>query len=325
MILMWLGPLAVMFFGLAIFRRAISDLTVPLQKIFLQAPVGSVTTMLEKTLLMAFCQGSLLQNQWGAWTLLSQKKFPSRWAILLLCLAASGLWTSVVGGLVMFQLNGFYVLGLAVIFYVVFFWTGRFADVAKLFGGLGLFMVGAEEALRNQSVLLNWLGDQELRFLLADGRWPAQLLWIAVALLVTLCVGIEAWSLFVSLLLVAAGALSLNGAIAFLFGEALAWALWQGRKQRSYLLVSFGALLVAFFVCGYIRDMISWNSDLDLSQMGVRDLQVLMFFAVLWGVQTFAWMLWGHFGHAGVAQKLGISVSTRWQSRGWISRALQEH
>lgn len=300
MLLMWLGPLALMFFGIEMFRRSLERGLEHWQRPFLRMP-ASVSTpgMLARGVLAALAQAAIRPNQCKALELLDSQRISRRFAILLFCLAACGAWSHLLIASLMGQISGFYLLAIAVVFYLSDVWLGRGGLIAKILGSLGVALVGAEAALRSQSILLSVLGESEWSFLLADGRWGAQLLWFAVAVLVTLLFSVEAWSLFVSLLLVAAGSLSLNGAMALMLGESLATALWLAWKGRPFgaraLKANILSVVLAFFLCGWWRESLAADFSADLSQVTLRTQQVVIFYGLILAMQTLVLMIWGHF------------------------------
>lgn len=336
MILMWLGPLVLMFVGVAVFREGWSRGLVFLQEHFLKMkPPVSILRMLTVTKLCAFAQGSLLQNQYGSVALLSARVSSRRYALLLLCLSAVGAWPMLICFGLAWQVSGFYFLAALAVVYLGRFWTGRGESLLRIFTGLGLFLLGVEWTLRQQGVLFSILGESDFHFLLADGRFFAQLIWLAVSALVTLVLGFEFWSVLLSLVLVTAGSLSLNGAIALMTGELLAHVgllVWRTRGLspdakklvRGYALSSIVGLVVGFFVAGYLRDLFAWSFTFDVSQLLEKNLQLGLLFASLIVSKTIVCMVWGHFAVKVEADQVqtGGYFSSCWVERGWISVTL---
>ena len=332
MILMWLGSLGLLFFGLGIFRGAISDAGEFLQKRYLR--LSENERSLFKTLLAAkMCAlscGGLLRTQYNAMALLNTRTFLKRYSILLLCLSSVGLWTSFLVGLGMWWIQWSILVGLAVISYLIYFWFGSGKLLFKFFFGLGLAFLGAQLALRDQSILLSTLADSEIHFLLADGRFTAQFIWLVTSFVMTLLIGVESWSVFFCIVLLSSGSLSLNGAVAFVIGELLAhffvlsWRsrqLGKGAKRiaRNYALASAFGLVVGFVVCGGLRGIFSWGYAFDSNDIINKNMQFMTMFFALIICQTFAVMAWGHFA---AQKKMDEVASEPYFSAEWLRQCL---
>jgi Na+/phosphate symporter len=343
-ILMWLGPLVLVFAGVEILRRGLSGWLSRFQRPFLQlgtSSAGAVSSlkMLIVTKLCAFSQGSLLQNQYSATALLGARISSQHYALVLLCLSGVGCWTALLCTGLAWQISGFYLLVCSFIIYLWKFWTGRGANLGQAVFGLAIFLLGIEWTLRQQGVLFSVLGESDFHFLLADGRLPAQMIWLVISMVLTTLIGLEFWSLVLSLVLVAAGSLSLNGAIGLMTGELLAHLLllvWRSRGLnaetkslvKGYAMSSGLGLVVGFFVAGYLRDIFAWSLTFDASQLIEKNLQLGLLFVSLILSKTIAAMIWGHFAaKAGMDQaqrevQVGQYFSPRWVERGWISQAV---
>lgn len=333
MILMWLGPLVVLFAGLEIFRRSGSALGARLQERFLALkPPLSDFGLFVSTKLCAFSQGSLLQNQYTAVALLNGRVSSRRFALVLLCLSSVGSWTTLAGICLAWQLSGFYLLSVALPIYLVQFWTGRGQKLLRVVFGVGLFLLGAEWALRQQSILLSILGESDLHFLLADGRLPAQMLWAGVTFVLTAIIGFESWAVFLAVILVAAGSLSINGALGMFFGELLAHTcllVWRSRKLnadtrvlvKGYAVSSSLGLVVGFVLAGFVRDVFVWGFTFDASPLAEKSLQLAILFLLMTVSKMVFAMVWGHFAAKKGPDEVqaGLYFSHQWLDRGWIS------
>jgi Na+/phosphate symporter len=332
MILLWLGSLVGLLAGLSLFRSGMGRLFAPLTKNFLRLPEpSSLLGMLVITKLGAIGQGGFQKTAYGALALLNSRSFSRRYALLLLCLAGAGLWTTLVAAALAWQVNGAYLLGVSVLIYVYSWWTQKGFELFKAVFGLGLFLSQAELLLRNQSVLLSVLGESEFHFLLADGRFAAQLVWLAAAFVITLLVQFESWAVFLALGLLAAGSLSLNGAVAFVIGEMLAHVWMLAIRSRrlnqdakkiamAYAGVGTFGLLIGFFLAGGLRELFSWGYSFEVSQITEKSLQFLAMYLTVIAAHAVTVMVWGHFAARTQVDEVqkGEYFSTRWIRQGLI-------
>lgn len=334
MIWMWLAPVFLMVGGHLVFRKGLNQGLSFFQTQFLHLPAStSIVRMLSATKLCGLSMGSFLQNQYSAVALLSSRSFSRRYAILLLCLSGVGLWTTLLGLLAVWKFNGSLLLGAAFFFYLLHRWTGRFESLFQILAGAGVFLMGAQWALEKQSILMSFLGQSELHFLLADGRLPVQFLWMSVAFLGTLLVGVESGVVFLALVLLAAGSLSLNGAVAMAMGELLAhiamlW--WKSRKlnqdtkhiTKFYALASLGGLVLGFVVTGFIRDLFAWSITFEGNVLTARSLQFFTSYFILIALQCLVVMTWGHFAAKKTLEEVqtGDYFSAEWISQGLIGK-----
>ncbi len=307
MILMWLGPFILAVYWLRRFAISTSMALSGLQKRFLALPESApkVKTMLT-TKLCGVSVGSFVRTQYSAVALLNSRAFSRSHALLLLCLSSAGTWATMLVILLSWQFEPLLLLlpWLAGAIYEM--WRKRTLAWYRPFGDFALVLIAMRWVLRNQSVLMTTLGESDLHFLLADGRFPAQLLWLAVAFAVTLLIGIESWAVILALVLVVAGSLSLNGAVALIIGEMLGhvWLLlWRSRKlnqdvreiTKSYAVVSSVGLVVAFFVAGLLRDAFAWSFTFEGSQLTEKSLQFFSLYFAIVVVQALVVLAWGHF------------------------------
>jgi hypothetical protein len=323
--------------GLEIFRRSMSSLLAKLQARFLALKTPtSLTNMLASAFLAAFGSASVLQVQHSALALLNVRGTSRRYNVLLLCLAGIGLWPTFLGVLLAWQLSGFYLLALAGLIFLLtrFLKSAYFGEaLLKVFFGLGLVLIGLEWTLRQHSILWSLLGESELHFLLADGRLSAQILWMFVGFAVTWLLAFESWSILIGLVLVVAGSMSLNGAVALICGELLAHSAilwWQSRKlnaearslAQGYAFSSSGGVLVGFFLAGFLRDAFAWNFTFEASQLVEKSLQLVLMLKVVVLLQLIGAMTWGHFAARQEADEVqtGRYFPLVWWNRAWISR-----
>ncbi len=288
--------------------------------------------MLITTGLCAVGSGSFIQTQYSAVALMNSRSFSKHYAVLLLCLSGVGLWTTAIGIALAWQISGEILLAAALVLYFYLHWAKKGLGLFKLVAGLGGFLKGAELVLQRQSILFSALGESEFHFLLADGRFPAQICWLVVAFVLTLLIGIESWAVIVGLVLLIAGSLSLNGAVAIVLGEMLAhgWLLWwRSRKMnqdvqtttKAYALVNTVGLVIAFFAAGLFRNGFIWTFSLGSNQLIEKSWQFLSMYLLIVIVQCLTVLTWGHYAakkKVGEVQT-GEYFPTQWISRGLIS------
>lgn len=333
MILMWLGPVILAVAALRWLSGATGSSWTGLQKRFLAMPesAGLFKTMIT-TKLCGIGLGGFLRTQYSAVALLNTRAFSRRYAILLLCLSSAGTWITMLGILLAWQVDGGIFLALWFLIWLCSQWANKSWNWQYPVAALGVFLAGTLWVLQKQSILMTILGESELHFWLADGRFPAQLLWLVVSFLVTLLIAVESWAVILALILVVAGSLSLNGAAAFIIGEMLAhvWMLWwRSRKMnqdvkaltKQYALYSTVGLVIAFFVAGLLREAFAWTFTFEASQLTEKSLQFFSLYFVIVVIQALAVMIWGHFATQRKVDEVqkGEYFPLQWISRGLIS------
>jgi len=339
MILMWLPPVLLMIFGLEVFRRGISQWLAPLQQEFLQLPEDAST--IRKLIVTKLCNvsfGSFVQNQHSAVALMNSRSFSRHFSVLLLCLSAAGLWTTLVAILLAWKINGGIFAGLLILAYLSYQWTGRARSAVYIFGGATALLAGAQWALQMQSLLMSILGESDFHFFLADGRIPAQLVLIALSFVLTILFSIESWAVLLALVLLIAGSLSLNGAVAIIIGEMLAqvWILWwRSRKlnqdvqetTKFYAIFSTLGLVAAFILTGFVRDILAWDLKFDTDLITEKSLQFTVMYLVVIIAQCLAVLTWGHFAARKKVDEVqtGEYFPTSWISKNLIAESIASY
>lgn len=333
MIFMWLGPFVACVIALWWFGVSISDVSGRLQERFLnmQDPSSTIKTMYT-TKFCGLGMGSFVRTQYSAVALLNTRAFSRRHGILLLCLSSAGTWATMFAILCAWQFDGSLLVAPWVLLYLFAQWTGKSIQWFRPLLAFGALMSLLQWALSKQSILMTTLGESDLHFMLADGRLPAQLLWIAVSFVVTLLVGVESWAVLLALLMVVAGSMSLNGAVAFIVGEMLGhvWLLWwRSRKlnqdvkalTKSYAWVSTVGLVIAFFAAGMLREIFAWSFMFEAGQLTEKSLQILSLYFVIVAIQALAVLTWGHFASQKKIDEVqkGEYFPIRWIKFGMIS------
>lgn len=307
MILMWLGPFVLAVYWLRRFSISTSTALSGWQKRFLALPESApmLKTMFT-TKLCGVSMGSFVRTQYSAVALLNSRAFSRSQALLLLCLSSAGTWATMLLILLSWQFEPFVLILPWIVGALYGLWSKRAVKWHRPFFDFALVLVAMRWVLQNQSILLTTLGESDLHFLLADGRFPAQLLWLAVAFAVTVLIGIESWAVILALVLIVAGSLSLNGAVALIIGEMLGhvWLLWwRSRKlnqdtreiTKSYAVFSSIGLLLAFFAAGLLRDAFVWSFTFEGNQLTEKSLQFFSLYFLIVVIQALAVLTWGHF------------------------------
>jgi hypothetical protein len=293
----------------------------------LSEPV-SIPKMMVTTKACNLSHGSFLRSQYSAAALLNSRSFSRRYGILLLCLSIAGTWTTMLGILMAWQVSGEVIVSLSVILFLFLRVRNRSQEPFRMLLSFGVFLISLRWLLEKQSILMSVLGESDFHFMLADGRFPAQILWLTVTFVLTVVLGIESWAIFMALVLFVAGSLSLNGAVAFIVGEMLAhvWVLWwRSRKMnqdvrrltQNYALVNTMGLVIAFVIAGLLRDAFTFNLEENILSERSGAFFVMYFLIVV--VQCLAALVWGHFA---ARKKLDEVQRGEYFPVSWISQNL---
>lgn len=307
MILMWLGSFVLMMFGLTESQKQIAHLFSNFQKSFLDK--GLETTfgkMLVRSLDVAVLEASPQKSLYSGLALYNLRVLGLRASILLMCLSTIGAWWALILGLLFLSFNGFFLLGLCALGLLNVGEAPRLKAVIRWLFATGVFLIGGEMMLRNSSVVLSLLGQSELAFIMADGRFGAVLGMVLAGLVISLFVQIEFWSLVLGLGLLVTNTLSFNGALGFVVGERIARMLlfwWRSRgldqdSQRIGRQLPFFSILgviVGFLIAGELRTLLNFGFSSDMTALQDRSLQFVLLFSVILFFQFVAQMTWGHF------------------------------
>ncbi|MBC7371240.1 MAG: hypothetical protein H7326_06730 [Bdellovibrionaceae bacterium] len=330
--ILWIADLTILMTGLFLFRGAISQLGSYFQNRFLAFPDKGVGTfkMLEGTALCAVSHGSFLQNQYGAMALLNSRSYSKHYAVLLLCLGILGMWTTLFGALVLWKIEASYFIAAAVVFYFSERWFSRGRQIFKMLLGLGMLSMGSAMLIQAQPQIIALLGESDFHFLLADGRFGAQLALLLGSFIVTAFIGLESWTVFVGIAFLVSGTLSLNGAVALVIGELLAhvWVIaWRARKLNqdaksvsiSYAIAGSCGLILGFFIAGLLRTVFAWGYTFEGNELENRVWQFLAMFIVIIFSQLIPLMVWGHFA---ARKKLEEIQKGEYFARSWLHQGL---
>jgi hypothetical protein len=236
---------------------------------------------------------------------LEDKSWSERYALFYLCVAGLSSFIWVLISALAFNISGAFLLVFGALGALLPKKLPSLSSFAWMIFFIGLFLQGLELALRSGAFLIKDSQFEDIVFALADNRWPAVFMWFAFALIVSVFVQLEAWTLVLSIFGIYLGIMSLNTAVSLVIGESLAWfaiLLWQSRKMSKSQKVAKGMLLIevvsaVVFFLGY-----GWSrSELVLFELGSFDnvtqrLNLFLITFLAWIVfQTAVLSVWGHF------------------------------
>lgn len=316
MILMWLGSLVVMLFGLNESQKRLGGL--------LSRWVKGLDSDL-KVIQAVILESSAQRTLYTGMALYNLRIMSLRPSVLMFCLSTLGSWWSLLLISLFLRVNGFLILGLSSVFLL---------SVLRVRGGIffqwlfasGLFLLGGELMLRQSSVLSSILGQSEWAFFLADGRFIAVGSLFIFALLLSLILEIEFWSLAFGLALLASNSLSFNGALALFAGERVGRVVlfaWRTRNLnrscrslgRYFFLVSGSGAVLGLCIAGTVKGF-TVTGGLPLQE---KNLILLALSGLILFVQFVAQMSWGHFAARMKVDELQEARYIPWL---WIEQGL---
>ena len=296
MILMWLGSFALMLYGLSESRNALANLFSSLFK-----NLDSKSAIANSVLLEASPQKSLYSGM----ALYNLRVLDGTSSVFMMCLSSLGAWWVFLLAFLFMKINGLVALGLAAILFLSFL-PAKVSSLRKGLIAVGIFLLGGEMMLRQSSMLSLMMGESNLAFFMADGRFGAVLVLFLLAAVLSAFVEIEFWSLVLGMALLISNTVSLNGALALFAGERVGRVLlfwWRTQKLNQacrhlgkfFGWVSSSGAVLGLFVAGAIRESSSWGYSSGM--ISVQD--KLSFYLVLCLViclfQFASQMVWGHF------------------------------
>lgn len=308
MILMWLGSLVLMLFGLTESQKQVSVFFSRLQKDFYHKGFETTTLkMFARALDVVILEASPQKSLYSGLALYNLRVLSLRASALIMCLSTLGVWWVLILGLLFLSFNGFFLLGLSGLSLIGAWKAPRAQNLLKWVFATGVFLVGGETMLKNSSVIQTLLGQSDLAFFLVDGRFGAVLGILLAGVLLSFVIQVEFWSLVLALSLLVTSTLSFNGALALVAGErigrvVLFWWRSRGLNQEcrrigwQFSLASIVGVLLGFVIAGEFRSVFYLGFSSDLSSFQDKSLQFVLLFAVILGVQCFVQMIWGHFG-----------------------------
>ncbi|ASD64884.1 hypothetical protein B9G79_15585 [Bdellovibrio bacteriovorus] len=305
---MWLGSFVLMLLGLYLSQKYVAVVFSNLQKSFLEK--GLETTlgkMFIRAVDVVVLEASPQKSLYSGLALLNLRVLGTRPSVLLMCLSTLGAWWVLILGLLFMSFNGNFLLGLAGVGLLTVFMSVQVKNILGWVLGTGLFLVGGESMLRNASILMTTLGQSELAYFLADGRFPTVIALFCLAALISLIVQLEFWSLALALGLLLTNTISFNAALGLVAGERVGRMIffwWQSRSLNQecrrvgsqFAMVSASGAFLGMMVAGEVRTFLNLGFTTGTAGAQDKTLQFVLLFALILTVQFVAQMIWGHFG-----------------------------
>ncbi|MBO9667528.1 MAG: hypothetical protein J7501_12035 [Bdellovibrio sp.] len=306
---MWLGSFVLMMFGLSQSQKVAASLFQNFQKKILDKNLDqpSMVKMFQLCLSTVLLEASPQKSLYAGMSLYNLRIVGLRASALVMCLSTVGAWWVALLGMSFLSFSGAFLLGLCGLGLITVILTPKVRGVLQWIFMAGLFLVGGEIMLRNSNVLIMALGQSDLAFFLADGRFSAVLVILAAAAAISLLVRVEFWSLALGLSLLFVNVLSLNGAIALIAGERIGRMLlfwWHSRSLNQdcrrmgwqFSLTSILGVILGMLLAGEVRTTLNMGFTSEMASYQEKSAQYVILFMVILMVQLIAQMVWGHFG-----------------------------
>ncbi|KYG67188.1 hypothetical protein AZI86_09265 [Bdellovibrio bacteriovorus] len=328
---MWLGSFVLMLWGLNSFQQNFARAFSGIQRSILEKGFSSsMATLFLQSAAVTATEASPLRSLYTSMAMLNLRILDARPAVLMMCLSPFALIPVFLLGLLYLNFSGFFILGLCVVALLRFGKPNYLDDALKVLFSVGVFLIAGESVLKSSSIIQTYLTQNDLVFFLADGRFSAVLVLVALSFVVSLLVQTEFWSLALALSLLTSGMLSFNGALGVLLGERLAMAMifWYRTRSlsldcqrlgRQYAILAFISSVIGFWIAGETRVFLNVGFSSDVSAVQEKTFSLLVLFGVMLAVQWFAGMIWGHF--AGNKQNDEMQ-DAKYITAAWIYRGL---
>ncbi|WP_413576940.1 hypothetical protein ACLVWU_02390 [Bdellovibrio sp. HCB290] len=329
MILMWLGSFVLMMLGLTMSQKNAAQLFQGFQKSFLDKNLDQpkMIKMFQYCLDVVLLEVSPQKSLYAGMAIYNLRIAGLRSSALVMCLSTLGAWWVVLLGMLFLSFNGSFLLGLCVLGLVSVVMTPKTRTLLKWILGAGIFLVGGELMLKNSSVLIMALGQSDFAFFLADGRILAVVSILLAAVMISIVVRVEFWSLALALSLVFVNVISINGAIALLAGERIGRMLlfwWHTRSLNQdcrrigmqFSLVSVVGVVLGLLLAGEVRVTMNMGYTSEITAYQEKSLQLMILFMIILGVQFVVQMVWGHFGGNSKVDEL---QDAKYISKVWLS------
>ncbi|WII70697.1 hypothetical protein QJS83_09520 [Bdellovibrio sp. 22V] len=308
MILMWLGSFVLMMFGLTESQKRAAVVFSGLQKRFLDKGFEtSLGLQFIRALDLVILEASPQKSLYTGMALYNLRILNLSGSVLIMGLSTLGAWWALLLGLLFLSFNGMFLLGICSLGLVTVWLTPKTKNILQWILATGLFLIGGELMLRQSSILQTTLGQSDLAFFLADGRFPAVLSLLVAGLLLSFVIRMEFWSMALALGLLVTNTISFNGALGLVTGERAARMIlfwWHTRSLNQdcrrigwqLSVASIIGVVVGFLIAGEARNAFYFSFSSDMSSVQDRTLQFIILFSVILIFQWIAQMVWGHFG-----------------------------
>lgn len=310
MFLMWLGSLAILFAGLFLSSKALQSVLAPLRERSLDSLQSKdFKAMLVGAFLYVLGTGHEQESATVAVSAYNFKLSSRRAALLLLCLSLMGLWWPLILMWGYLQYNGLLLIGVAALLWILPWNTVRNMQrrqaMIEFFFGVGLFYFGAEQLLKNSSLLINLLGQSEFAFWIVEKSLIPLLSLSVMAFVLGCLIRIPFYSVALSLVLMMSGSLTFQGALFLFLGERL-YGIFQvywiaSKADRTvqssvkwWAIVSLVGLLLGTFAMVTASLNFNWGAIYGV-EPAIRNQQYITTVAIVLLFQFVAQMAWGHF------------------------------
>lgn len=309
-----------MIFALSESQKQISLLSADWQKkSFDKLKEGSSVQLLMRSLGLALAEVSPQRSLYTGLALYNLRILDLRSSLALMCTSTSAVWWVILLGLLFMNFNGLFLVGLSGVGLFFLFQRRHWQPWMRLLLFSGLFLISGEIVIRNSSILQTLLTPTgpfgDVAFFLADGRFFAILILMAVSTFLGLFIQVEFWSFVLALGLLMTNTLSFNGALALVAGERLAQLLlfwWRTRSLNQdcrrvgalFAAASFVGVCLGFLLAGEARSIFLLGFSAEFSATQEKSIHFVILFAVILAIQFLAQMIWGHFGSKFVVDEL---------------------
>ncbi|WP_253696628.1 hypothetical protein [Bdellovibrio bacteriovorus] len=308
MILMWLGSFFLVMYGLTESQKHLGTLFSSLHKKVLNM---GMETNLVKTFIrcadVVIFEVSPQRSLYTGMALYNLRVLPLAPATLIMAMSTLGVWWIAILSLLFLGFSGYFILGLCVLGLFIFTSSAKAKTLLQFAFSVGIFLIGGESMIKNSTVIQNLLGQSDLAFFLADGRFPPVLTLLAASLLLSLVIKTEFWTLVLGLSLLMTSTVSLNGVMGLVAGERIARMIlfwWHSRSLnqdcqrigKHLAAISILGVLIGFWLAGEARNLFYFNFSTDMASFQDKSLQFVGLVLVILVCQFLAQMIWGHFG-----------------------------
>ncbi len=262
--------------------------------------------MLPRALLLVLTEASPQRTQMTSLAFYNLRILGKRPSLLLMALSNLGAWWILILTLLFMNVNAVMLVG---VFVLPALLMRKIKWVGPLFAVLfstALFFVLSESLVRQLASLPAMMGESEIVFWLADGRFSAVLGLAFVAILLTFLIQVEFWSVCLALALLFSSIISFNGALALFAGERIARGIlfaWSGRilnqdcrliSREEGIAASVGAGL-GLWVTLYLREVTDLGRSFGISEAQGRLFDFALGLVLILFVQFCVQMFVNHF------------------------------
>ncbi len=305
MIYVWLGSFVLTLFSLKESQKYLARLSETFQqKIYESSLDAKFDKMLPRALSLSVLGSSPRKTELTALSLYNICVLGKRSSVLMMGLASLGAWWILVLSLGFMSINGLMLVGICIL--AIFTKNKKWQNLFQLLFFTGLFFYGAELLARYSANLQMSLGDSSLAFFLVENHLLPLLGMLLLGFVLSFVITIEFWTVCLALALLAASAISLNGAASFFAGEMIASGIllfWRGRKlnqecqniaMQMGLSSAVGALL-GWVLALILQEVAGEAGSFGMDGLSFRLLRWTALVVLILFTPFFAKMLVGHF------------------------------